>query len=432
MKKISCAILGYGDRGSCYGAYANNEPEELEVVAIIDVSEHRRQKGKEDYNLQDHQLFDNLDEFLAANITCDVVINSTMDQMHYETTMKLLDKGYNVLLEKPVTGKVEELLAIRQKAEEKNCEVIVCHVLRYTPYYSTIKQVVDSGRLGKIMNIQLNEHVWHGHFVNAFVRGKWRSEKECGSGLLLAKCCHDTDLMCWLNNVTTPVFVSSFGSKSMYTEANAPEGATQYCYECPHRDTCMFNAEKFELEKDFCPQYTWADTHKPWQELTEEEKREFLKKDTYGQCVYKVDMDIVDRQCVSVEFANGSVGTLNLVGGASKAGRHIHIICEFGEIVGYVEDNKVIVRTFDQDEVWYHDEILDLSEEYDAGDVDNSVTGHYGGDYHIMKDLVRYLNGEGTSVATTVIQDSVNSHLICYAAEKARKEKVVVNLKTEY
>ncbi len=49
-----------------------------------------------------------------------------------------------------------------------------------------------------------------------------------------------------------------------------------------------------------------------------------------------------------------------------------------------------------------------------------------------MKDLVRFLNGEATSVSTTVIEDSVNSHLICYAAEKARKEKVVVDLKKEY
>lgn len=346
--------------------------------------------------------------------------------------MPLLEKGYNILLEKPITANPEELLAIARKAKEKGCKVVVCHVLRYTRFYSKIKSIIDSGEIGGIVDMQLNEHVWYGHFVNSYVRGKWRSEKECGSGLLLAKCCHDTDLMCWLNNATRPQFVSSFGTKAFFTEENAPEGATQYCYECPNRTNCMFDAEKFQIEKDFIPFYTWAGINKPLDEITIEEKREFLKKDVYGQCVFKTDMDIVDRQCVSVQFANGSIGTLNMVGGTSKAGRHIHIICEYGEIVGYIEENKITVRKFNKDTIAREESCIDLNELQALEDEDNSVAGHYGGDYYIMKDLVRFLNGEGTSVATTVIEDSINSHLICYAAEKARKEKVVVDLQKEY
>lgn len=432
MKKISCVILGYGDRSSRYADYAKQMPDELEVVGIIDVNGLKRRQAKETFDLQDEQIFENLDEFLKADIKCDVVINGTMDQLHYITTMPLLEKGYNILLEKPITANPEELLAIEKKAKEKGCKVVVCHVLRYTPFYSKIKSIIDSGKIGKIVDMQLNEHVWYGHFVNSYVRGKWRSEKECGSGLLLAKCCHDTDLMCWLNNITTPEYVSSFGTKSFFTEANAPEGATQYCYECPNVPTCMFNAEKFQIEKDFIPFYTWAGINKPLDEITLEEKREFLKKDTYGQCVFKTDMDIVDRQCVAVQFANGSIGTLNMVGGASIPDRHIHIICEYGEIVGYIGSNKITVRVFNKDKIAADETCIDFSAENDLGEEDNAVGGHYGGDYYIMKDLVRFLNGEATSVSTTVIGDSVNSHLICYAAEKARKEKVVINLKEEY
>lgn len=428
MRKIKCVILGYGDRSSRYADYAKQVPEELEVVGVIDINEHKRRQCKDSFKLQDSQVFESLEAFLQADVDCDVVINGTMDQLHYVTTMPLLEKGYDILLEKPITAETKELLEIEAKAKEKNCKVVVCHVLRYTPFYSKIKSIIDSGKIGKIVNMQLNEHVWYGHFVNSYVRGKWRSEKECGSGLLLAKCCHDTDLMCWLNNITTPESVSSFGSKSFFTEVNAPEGATQYCYECPNQKDCMFNAEKFQIEKDFIPFYTWAGINKPLDEITLEEKREFLKKDVYGQCVFKTDMDIVDRQCVSVQFANGSIGTLNMIGGTSKAGRHIHVICEYGEIVGYIEDNKLLVRVFDKDKVWYDEEVIDFNGENDLGEEDNSVGGHYGGDYYIMKDLVRFLNGEQTSVATTVIADSVNSHLICYAAEKARKEKVVVKL----
>ena len=433
MKKLSCVILGYGDRSSRYAEYAKTAPDQLEVIGVIDISDVKLAQAKEKFNLADSQLYKSLDAFLAENVKCDFVINGTMDQLHYETTMKLLDKSYDILLEKPVTGNPQELLDIEKKATEKGCKIVVCHVLRYTPFYSTIKKIIDSGKIGKIMNMQLNEHVWHGHFVNSYVRGKWRSEKECGSGFLLAKCCHDTDLMCWLNNKTVPSRVSSFGSRSFLCEKNAPEGATQYCYQCPHQKDCMFDAYKFQLEKDFIPFYTWQDMDKPLDEITREEKIEFLKHHAYGQCVFKTDMDIVDRQCVSVEFEDGSVGTLNMVGGASKAGRHIHIVCEYGEVVGYIEDNKIICRVFDKEEVFYKDTVIDLNEKNSIDDEeDNSIAGHYGGDYFIMKDLMLYLNGLQTSVSTTVITDSVNSHLICYAAEKSRKESVIVDLKKEF
>lgn len=433
MKKIKCVILGYGDRSSRYAEYAVNVPDELEIIGVIDVSELKLKQAKQKFNLPDTGLYSNLDEFLSKNVQCDVVINGTMDQLHYSTTMALLEKGYNILLEKPITANAKELLDIKNKANEKGCKVVVCHVLRYTPFYATIKKILDSGKIGKITDMQLNEHVWHGHFVNSYVRGKWRRSKECGSGLLLAKCCHDTDLMCWLNNATVPTRVSSFGSRSFFCESNAPEGATKYCYQCPKQSECMFDAYKFELEKDFIPFYTWLGMNKALDEITVDEKKEFLKTDVYGQCVFKTDMDIVDRQCVSVEFANGSIGTLNMVGGTSKAGRHIHIVCEYGEIVGYIEENKFTLRVFDKNEVFYKDEIIDLSENNALADEkDNSVAGHYGGDYYIMKDLVRYLNGEKTSASTTVINDSVNSHLICYAAEKSRKNNVVVELAKEY
>ena len=162
-----------------------------------------------------------------------------------------------------------------------------------------------------------------------------------------------------------------------------------------------------------------------------EEKREFLKKDMYGQCVWKTDMDLVDRQCVSVEFENGSIATLNMIGASSRGTRHTHIVCEYGEIAGCVDDNKILVRVFDKEQFRPVDEYIDLNEVNALSDEDNAMSGHYGGDYYIMKDLVRFLNGEQTSVATTVIEDSVNSHLICYAAEKARKGKVVVELQRE-
>lgn len=428
MKKLKAALLGAGNRGQIYCDYALTCPNELEIVSVVDINPFKMDEAGDKYGIERDMRFLSLDEFIKANVECDFVVNATMDEMHYETAMKLIEAGYNLVLEKPITANLSELLDIERAAREKGVKILVCHVLRYTPFYRSIKEIIDSGKIGKVINMQLNEHVWYGHFVNSYVRGKWRSEKACGSGLLLAKCCHDTDLICWLNNITEPKTISSFGSKSFFTEKNAPEGATQYCYECPNKETCMFNAYKFQIEKDFIPFYTWADLNKPLEEITLEEKVEFLKKDTYGQCVYKTDMDIVDRQCVSVEFENGSIATLNMVGGTSKAGRHIHVICEYGEIVGYVEESKLILRVFDQNEVKYTEEVIDCSKEYERGDGDNSVAGHYGGDYFLMKDAVRYFNGISESVSVTKIEDSLNGHYVCYAAEISRKEGKTLSL----
>lgn len=431
MKQLTAVILGYGDRSKRYAHYALEQKNELKIIGAIDVLSYKLSEAKQEFNLSDNQLFGSLEDFLSAQIKCDFVINGTMDEAHYATSRQLLSAGYNVLLEKPVCPNSDELLDLCKIAKNKDCKLIVCHVLRYTPFYSKIKELLDSGELGQIINIQMNEHVWYGHFVNAFVRGKWRSEKQCGSGLLLAKCCHDMDLMCWLNNHTDPTEIASFGSKSLFCKENAPNNSTQYCFECPARGDCMFDAYKFELEKDFIPFYTWAGIGKPIDKISREEKEAFLKRDVFGECVYKTDMDIVDRQNVIINFRNGSVGTLDIVAGASKAGRHIHIICTMGEIVGYIEDNKFILRKFDGDKLEYTEQEIKL-EEIDNVEEDNSVAGHYGGDHYLMKDLIRYLNGEKTSVSMTVIEDSVNGHLCCYGGDLARKEHRVVNLDETY
>ena len=439
MKKIKAAVLGYGDRSFQYTKYVFDRPEELEVIAVIDVNEFKLAEAKKRFNLPDSALYTDLDEFLKDDVVCDVVINGTMDQIHYVTTIKLLNKGYNILLEKPITSNPDELFEIERLAKEKGAMVVVCHLMRYTPFFRKVKEIIDSGEIGKIMNIEMYEHVWHGHFVNAYVRGKWRNEEECGSGFLLAKCCHDTDCMCWLNSITKPTEVASFGKRAFYCPENAPEGATEYCYDCPRRDECMFDASRFEAVMDCCPQYTWLGLDMDPRSVSMDTKLDYLKTSDFGKCVFKNDMNIVDRQSVVVNFANGSTATLNMIGGATKAGRFLHIVCEYGEIQGYLEENKIIYRKFNKDavnykyhgdEFMYTDTVIEVT--INDGREVNASAGHSGGDYFIMKDLTSLLRGEAPSASTTVISDSINGHLICYAAEKSRKEGVIVDIQKEY
>jgi len=427
MKKLQACLVGCGNRGLIYADYSLMEKDELEIIAAVDPNKVHLNEAKNKYNLKDEMIFNNLDDFLNKNIKCDFIINATMDQVHYETGKKILEHGYNMLLEKPITPNENELLELEKIANEKNLKVVVCHVLRYTPFYRSIKRAILNGEIGKIMTMEMNEHVWIAHFMDSFVRGHWRSEKECGSSFLLQKSCHDMDLICWINNESTPYKISSFGSRSQFILKNAPEGATEYCYNCPHNDTCLYSAQKIHLEQDLLPFQTWLEMHKPIDEITKEEKAEFLKHNVYGKCAYNTGGDINDRQIINIEFKNGSVAQFTMVGGTSKAGRNIHIVGTKGEIEGKLEDGKFILRKFDRsgNRFWYDEIIVDVSEELKK---EYNDAGHDGGDYGIMHDTIRYLNGDNSSISISSLSDSVNSHLVVYAAEKSRKIDSTVRL----
>lgn len=206
MKKLKAALVGAGNRGCVYADYSLNEPLELEIIAVVEPNELRRIQAGERYHISENARFENLDAFLRAKIPCDFVINATMDTLHYETAKKIMQAGYDMLLEKPIVNNKAELLELQKIAHENHVKVNICHVLRYTPFYKSIKMLIDQGKIGKIMTMELKEHVWIAHFLDSFVRGKWNSKENCGSGFLLQKSCHDVDLMCWLNNNTVRLY----------------------------------------------------------------------------------------------------------------------------------------------------------------------------------------------------------------------------------
>lgn len=423
FKKLWAVVVGYGNRGQIYADYSLCESAELGIAAVVDPNEFKLQEAKKRYGLSDDRLFRSFDEFAQSHVPCDFVINATMDQYHYETAMQILQAGYHMLMEKPIVADAKQLREIENLAKQKGLYVFVCHVLRYTPFYRKIKELINAGTIGTISTMEMNEHVGFAHFCTSYVRGKWNSEKDCGSGFILAKSCHDLDLMCWLNNASNPKQISSFGTRALFIPENAPEGATEYCYQCPHENNCPYSATDLYLGKDVMAFLAWDRLNKPLDKITLEEKDEFLKKDIYGKCVYTCGGDIVDRQNAVVSFENGSMATFNLVGGTVKAARFIHIVGSKGEIEGVLEDNKLIVRTFSKDDVAGNVEEIELHPI-------NTVKfgGHSGGDYMIMHDLVRYLNGDKSSISITSIDDSVNGHLCVFAAEKSRKSGKIVSL----
>ncbi|PWM00285.1 MAG: gfo/Idh/MocA family oxidoreductase [Clostridiales bacterium] len=423
MKKIKAAVLGCGDRGCIYADYALRNPNELEIVAVADTNTLHREEARVRYSLPPERAFDSVEALIAAGIACDIVIDATMDEAHYPTAMALLQGGYDVLLEKPVCPNEKELLDLRDAAHRNGRRLIICHVLRYTPFYSAVKKAIDAGKIGRVRSIEMTEHVGMAHFIDSFVRGKWKSEKECGSGLLLAKCCHDVDLMCWLGDASRPARVTSLGFRENFVPRNAPAGATERCFDCPHEKTCHYSAVKIHLERDTMPFQTWAGIGKPLDAITREDKIEYMKHSAYGLCAYNSGGDIVDNQNVIVAFENGSMGTLNLVGACAKPERYLHIVGTDGEIEGVFEKNEFELRIFTRknDRYSYDTETVSTLEHSEIGK-------HGGGDNEIMRQLVEYLRTGRPTASLTSIDTSIDGHLCVYAAEISRKEGRTVAL----
>lgn len=414
-KKITAVVIGCGDRATTYCKEGVLNLKEMELVAAVDPNPERLRYMQDSFGLPAEKCYTHINDVLRQGKIADCVINGTMDQYHLETSVAFLEQGYDMLLEKPIVNNKEDLFAIRDTAKKNNCKMMICHVLRYAPFYRKIKELVTDGAIGEIMNIQTTERVGAFHSSSAFIRGKWNSKKACDSSFLLAKCCHDMDLICWLNNSTVPAKVCSIGRRDYFIKAKAPKGSGTRCLvDCPEeiRKKCIYDAQNMYLDNCLIPQYPWQCTGKNWEDVTEEEKIESLKTyNPHGQCIYKTDGDIVDHQNVIIEFANGSTAVHTLTLGAMRPGRSIWIQGTEGEIEGWVADDHIMLRKYDPNTSWYLEESVEINTDGISGD------RHHGGDRGLVRDFCDMLKGKEYSLSRTSIDDSVNSHLVCYAAD---------------
>ena len=416
-KKLKVILIGAGSRGTSYTTMMAEGQGNFEVIAVAEPIEERRNNIKNKHNIPDEMCFESWEPILEREKFADVVLVCTMDRDHFAPAMAAIEKGYDLLLEKPVAPTPEECSRIRKAAKEKGVKILVCHVLRYTPFFGKLKELIDSGKLGKVMSIEHDECVGNVHQSHSFVRGNWGNEGR-SSCMLLQKSCHDIDILQWLVGKKC-TRIQSFGSTTYFTEENAPEGAPDYCAEgCPHAETCHYNAVKlYYNDKDnlwfrgaaakrYCP--------------TDEEVWEAITKTQYGKCVFKCDNDVVDHQVVNMEFEDGTLANFNMCA-FNKGGRHIRIMGTKGELVGEASNRMLDFFNFDTRE---HEQID--TEAKVLGE--NVVAGHGGGDSGIVNALYRYLTGQCTAEGLSEIGISVDNHMITFAAEESRKNGTVVNV----
>jgi len=413
MKKVTAVVLGAGNRGrEAYASYALENEEEITFIGVAEPNEERRRVFQVEHNIEEALCFESWEDLLEKEQLADCILICMQDNMHYEPSMKAIEKGYHVLLEKPMSPSPEECVAIGEAVKTTEKAFSVCHVLRYTNFFTTIKEIIESGKIGDIMTIQHNEYVGYVHQSHSFVRGNWGNSKK-SSPMILAKSCHDMDILLYLMDKKC-VKISSFGELSHFKKSLAPKDAPKSCLDtCGVRASCIYDVEKIYLGENIgWPVSTIGE------DMSYEGRYQILKSGPYGRCVYHCDNDVVDHQVVNMLFENGATASFTMTA-FSKQNRTIKIMGTKGTIRGDMEKNSIEVLDRIQDVV----EIITL---------ETPESGHGGGDHGLMTEFVQVVASDNKIKSKTAAAVSVQSHLMAFAAEESRLEGKIVDMTDFY
>ncbi|MDY0409225.1 Gfo/Idh/MocA family protein [Virgibacillus soli] len=403
MQTKTAIIIGAGDRGgSAYAPYAEKYPNELKIVGVVEPKEERRNRLVSLHQIPEENTFYTWQDMFKRNKRiADIAIITTMDQEHYEPTKKALELGYHVLLEKPMSPDPTECIEMERLSQKYNRQFTICHVLRYTDFWSSIRKVIQAGTIGEVASIQLNENVGYMHMSHSFVRGNWRN-KEQASPMILQKSCHDMDIINYVMGKKC-MRVSSYGSLMHFKEENAPPNAADRCLDgCPVALDCPFHAGRYYLSK---AGRGWA--RKFAKDDTNEAIITALNETNYGRCVFKLDNDVVDHQVVNMEFEDGATATFSMCGFTRDTTRTVQIMGTKGEIRGNMMDNRISIFDF-------------LTKEETVIHFAKTDSGHDGGDEKIMRSFLADIDHKGKRESVSSAKESLWSHLMAFAAEESR------------
>ena len=411
-RPLTAVVLGAGNRGNVYAGYAALHPDELKIVGVAEPVAHKNERFAKKYGISDEHRFVTWEHALDVPKFADLVFVTMPDRLHYLSAMKAIEVGYDVLLEKAIAQSWRECRNILLQTRKYGKIVAVCHVLRYTPYFRKLKELCDNGTIGDIVSIQHMEPVWHIHMSHSFVRGPWRNSIE-STPMLLSKSCHDLDILRWI--VGQPCRrVQSFGSQSMFIPERAPKGSPLRCTDgCAVEADCPYSALKIYLGGP-----NWLG-HLNLKTGSKEEILQALKTGPYGRCVYRCDNDVVDHQVVNMEFEGGVTAAFNMEAMTSYAGRRTRIMGTKGDLVG--DEETIRIGRFKDDK------ITTLAVK-DFAQIDS---GHGGGDYGLVHDLLQAVSRRDPSLLTSTIEASMESHLMGFAGEESRATNKVVETRIE-
>lgn len=414
MKPVTLLIVGAGGRGSGYAQYAKQHPDQLRIVGVAEPRAFYRDKLVATHAIPPGQVFHSWEDVAARPRFADAALIATMDDLHAAPAVALAALGYHLLVEKPMAPTEADCVRMTEAAQKAGVLLGICHVLRYTPYTQKLKALLDSGAIGDLISMQHLEPVGYWHQAHSFVRGKWGKEST-STFMLMAKSCHDLDWMRYIMGRPCQR-VSSFGSLAHFRAENRPAGATERCLDCPVEATCPYSAKKIYLNRVAAGDTGWpTDVVTP--EPTEASVLEALRTGPYGRCVYACDNDVVDHQVVNMEFEKGRSAVFTMTAFTQANHRITRIFGTRGE--AFCDGHHV--RHFDfMTDRWY---------DHPIPDIDGSITaGHGGGDYYLMKAFTAAVSTGDAGKILSGGAESLETHRMVFAAEKARREGRVVTL----
>lgn len=408
MKPLEVVLVGAGGRGiDAFGAFALKHPEYMKFVGVAEPREERRRHFAQQHGIPEERQFASWAELFARPKMAEACVNATMDQDHLPSAVPALEAGYDLFLEKPMADTAEGCREIVRAAERTGRAVMICTPLRFTPFYSRVKEQLAAGAIGRPLAVSMVENVASWHFAHSFVRGNWGVVEKSGP-LILTKCCHDMDLVCWLMD-STPVRVNSNGDRLLFHAGNAPEGAPARCTDgCPVGETCPFNAEKL-----------YGGEFSEWPvsvisfDRSQEARRAALRTGPYGRCVFLCDNTAVDEHLVSGTFANGVLFDFAVRAHTVYPFRTIRVLGSEGELNGHAEKGDIRIQRF-QAANWQDPEATTITINQDE------CGSHMGGDAAGLKHFVECLRKGDRATLARGLRIALEGHLLSFAAEEAR------------
>lgn len=407
MRRLSLAAIGCGGRTHAYLSLAAQSPAQYEITAAADPIPGRLERIRALSNNPRFRAFKDDIEILRADRLADIMIIGTQDADHYGPCKRAMEKGYDILLEKPIATRPEEVLELAAIADRLGRRIMVCHVLRYSPLYRKVKEVLDSGAVGDIVTVNAIEAPGPWHQAHSYVRGHW-AVTERSSPMIVAKSCHDMDMLTWIVGSRCES-LSSYGSLGVFTAANAPAGAPARCTDgCPVAASCDYNALLYATrERAWLPGiYDEAPG------ASEAQITDWLKTSPWGRCVYRCDNTAVDHQVASMKFANGVTATFTMT--AFDAGRCIEIYGTKGFLIGRSERQTEGADLLLIEHHTYKRTRWNIAHE------SGGYAGHGGADPALVNALYTEMTRPEPRAMASSIQRSVESHMMGFAAEESR------------
>lgn len=433
---VKLALIGAGARGELnLACLATKHPDLIRFVAVAEKDKLRRDSFARAHNISKENVFRDWQELFEKPKLADGIINALPCRFHYLSAIAGIDAGYHTFLEKPMALSPGESIKLTRLAEQKNLLLMVALQSRYNKIYTRIRNLLDGGTIGRVMNIDCAENIGYWHFLLAYVRGI-HHRTDLSHSFLLAKGVHDLDLVNWYAGAPVKQ-VSSFGSLSFFNEENAPKGAPERCMDgCPVFDSCEFNAYKQFVDpgkpdipwsllsgtsagavRDFIlnPRFrTLASVIT--RDISRESVLKTLNETPYGKCVFRAENDLVDHQTVSVEYENGVTASFQLSAFSLIWERSLNLHGTRGEIRSADFSGRLEWRTYNpakvkKERIRYHGIV------------------HGGGDETILIRFAQTVRDGDRSQVLTGADTALESHLLCFAAEEARRKGEVVQMK---